>query len=408
MDALAEARIFELTAVLREVRRLVALPDNNFAWSSWVDADDALGEIDRALALLERGELPAGTLRVFFAPTGPLQETALSSGWGDEFCALADLYDLAAGPSTKSSARVVSLLPSATEMVVWLGASENLVGISHECDYPESIRSRPVLTRSRIDPAASSIEIDRAVREVLGGALSIYSVDEQKLAELSPDIIITQDLCKVCAVSLDDLQSAVARLSHRENVKILSLRPTRFVHMLDDLEHVARALGLAADGHMLRNFFESRIERISRRARDLTTKPRVVTIEWLDPRMLGGLWMPELIELAGGRSLGARAGEPAPTVTTAELAALDPEIVVLKPCGFTLARTFEELKLIDAQIAQIVPNAKIYIADGNAYFNRPGPRLLDSLEILAACIHPTEFADLVAKHKGAFVELNIR
>lgn len=295
--------------------------------------------------------------------------------------------------------RVVSLLPSATEIVCCLGASSELVGISHECDFPEKIRDRPVLTSSTIDPSGSSQEIDHAVRQVLRGALSVYSVDYQKLAELAPDVILTQDLCEVCAVSLDDVRAAVARLAQRESVEIVSLRPTRLAHVLSDIEQVAATLDRSSAGVRVVGQLQERIETIRLRASGFDQRPRVATLEWLDPIMLGGTWMPELIELAGGKAIGAGPGEPAPTVTLSELSELDPDIVLVKPCGFTLERTLQERELIERLRPALRPETQIYLTDGNAFFNRPGPRLVESLEVMAACLFPETFTEFAARHR---------
>lgn len=291
--------------------------------------------------------------------------------------------------------RVVSLLPSATEMAHALGA--HLVGISHECDFPADVRGLPVLTSSRIELEAASADIDRAVRD----ALSIYHVDSTRLAELAPDVILTQDLCQVCAVSLDDVKSAIARLARREQIEIVTLHPLRLEHVLSDLETVATALGVAPRGKALRASLESRIAAIAERARHAATRPRVATVEWLDPLMLGGTWMPELIELAGGISLGGRAGELAPTVTRDQLRALEPDLVLVKPCGFDVARTLQERALIERSLSA----PRVIVSDGNAFFNRPGPRLVESLEILAAALHPALFPDFVERHRAVLVSL---
>jgi iron complex transport system substrate-binding protein len=302
--------------------------------------------------------------------------------------------------------RIASLLPSATEIVCALGAGDQLVGISHECDFPAAIRDRPVLTRSKIDSTATSRAIDAAVRAVIANALSIYAVDEDRLAQLSPDVIITQDLCEVCAVSLDDVRAAVARLAHRNDVHIVTLRPTRLTDVLDDIERVAAAIGRAERGATVRAELDHRIADIARRASQVTPRPRVVTLEWIEPLMLGGTWMPELIELAGGQVVGATAGAPAPTLSPAALAALAPDVVVVKPCGFTLPRALEERAQIERDvIAACAGRPRVYVTDGNAYFNRPGPRLIDSLEILAACVHPDAFEDFQGAHGPVIVRL---
>jgi len=304
------------------------------------------------------------------------------------------------------SPRIVSLLPSATEIVCALGAGANLVGISHECDFPKNIRDRPVLTRSRIDTSASSGAIDAAVRAVLRDALSIYSVDEAMLATLAPDVIVTQDLCEVCAVSLDDVRAAVARLSHREHVRVVSLRPTLLEHVLGDIERTAAAIGCEPSGIALVVSLTQRIRGIATRAKQATSRPRVVSLEWIEPLMLGGTWMPEIIELAGGTAIGAVAGRPAPTVTPRMLAELRPEVVVVKPCGFTLSRTLSELSIIERSVLNALgPQTRVYLTDGNAFFNRPGPRLVESLEIMAACVHPELFSDFGTAHADVIYRL---
>lgn len=304
--------------------------------------------------------------------------------------------------------RVVSLLPSATEIVCALGAADQLVGISHECDFPADIADRPVVTRSRILPGASSGDIDRAVRAALLDALSIYAVDAELLARLAPDVIITQDLCEVCAVSLDDVRSAVARHAHGR-ADIVSLRPVRLDDVLDDIVRVAAALDRRATGEAVRAALRRRIAAtaaIAARAGSRSERPRVVTLEWLDPVMLGGTWMPDLVDLAGGVAVGVAPGAPAPTITPAELGALAPDVVLIKPCGFTLDRTLAERALIDDRVLAHVRGAtRVYASDGSAYFNRPGPRLVESLEIMAACIDPDGFADLAAVHAGSLVRL---
>jgi iron complex transport system substrate-binding protein len=305
--------------------------------------------------------------------------------------------------------RVVSLLPSATEIVCAIGAESLLVGISHECDFPASVRDRPVLTRSRLGSGGTSAEIDRAVRALVADALSIYAVDETRLAELSPDVIVTQDLCAVCAVSLDDVRSAVARIARRERVSIVSLSPTRLGDVLDDVERVGAALGRAAAARETRTALEARIAALAARVRGAVLRPRVLSVEWLEPLMLGGTWMPELIELAGGTPLGAAAGEHAPTVTAEQVRELAPDVVLVKPCGFTLERTLRERSVIERALVPALPRgARVYVADGSAFFNRPGPRLVESLEILAACTHPERFESVWDERRSDFVPLAVR
>jgi iron complex transport system substrate-binding protein len=301
--------------------------------------------------------------------------------------------------------RIVSLLPSATEIVCAVGAAGELVGVSHECDFPPEVQGRRVLTRPRIALGGSSRAIDAAVRDVIANALSIYAVDEAALAALEPDVIVTQDLCEVCAVSLDDVERAVARLAHGRGVRIVSLRPTRLGDVLDDMVRVAAAIDRCDAAAAVRAALQARIEAIAARAAVVGSRPRVVSLEWIDPLMIGGTWMPELIELAGGVAAGAVAGAPAPTITTDELRALAPEVVVVKPCGFSLPRTLEEREVIERSVLAVVPGARVYVADGNAFFNRPGPRLVESLEIMAACVHPGAFGELGERHREAICRL---
>lgn len=301
--------------------------------------------------------------------------------------------------------KIISLLPSATEIVCALGALDSLVGISHECDFPAEVHGKTVLTSSRIDPRGSSLAIDKAVRDVIKDVLSIYSIDEQKLAALSPDVIVTQDLCEVCAVSLDDVKSAVARISHRNDVKIVSLTPTRLDHIWGDIRKVADGIDRREAGEALCQSLQARVSAISQRATH-APRLRVASIEWMAPIMLGGTWMPELIALAGGVSIGAAAGDMAPTITSEELTRLQPDVVLVKPCGFTLERALEERALIEEYIlAHVGASTRVYATDGNAFFNRPGPRLVESLEIMAACVHPALFEDFASKHASVIHRL---
>ncbi|TMB29695.1 MAG: hypothetical protein E6J65_02565 [Deltaproteobacteria bacterium] len=297
--------------------------------------------------------------------------------------------------------RIASLLPSATEIVCALGARADLVGRSHECDFPPGLEDVPVLTSARVGPLPSSRAIDASVRSLLRDALAIYDIDVEGLRAARPDVIVTQDLCDVCAVSLGDVRAAVARLA-RQDVAIVNLHPLRLEDVWGDIARAADAIGRAAAGARLLAGLRARVADIARRATMARARrPRVVTIEWIAPVMIGGMWMPELIALAGGEALVTRPGQHAPTLDQDALAALDPEVVLVKPCGFPLHRTVEELDVL----REALPRgwrARVYLADGNAFFNRPGPRIVESLEILAACVHPELFEDFAAKHAGSF------
>jgi iron complex transport system substrate-binding protein len=299
--------------------------------------------------------------------------------------------------------RIASLLPSATEIVCILGARGELVGRSHECDHPAGIEQVPVLTSARIGALPSSKAFDAAVRDIVKDALAIYDIDVAGLDAARPDVIVTQDLCDVCAVSLDDVRAAVARMV-KTNVDIVNLHPTRLEDIWNDIARVGAALGRAEVAAQVIADLKSQVTEIERRALSAADRPSVLSIEWIDPVMIGGLWMPELVTLAGGTPLVTKPGDHAPTLDDEQLARLDPEVVLVKPCGFTLARTLEEGAVLEAKLPRhwlAVRNKRVFVADGNAFFNRPGPRIVESLEVLAACVHPELFADFAAKHSAS-------
>jgi iron complex transport system substrate-binding protein len=305
--------------------------------------------------------------------------------------------------------RVASLLPAATEIVCAVGAEADLVGISHECDFPEAVRSLPALTRARVHPVGTSRAIDREVRRVLQDALAVYEIELARLEAARPDVIVTQDLCDVCAVSFDDVCAAAAKLVDR-SIRIVNLHPTRFGDVWSDIERVAEALGRSAEGGEVIRRLQARASEIAARSGARGARPRVVSIEWIEPVMIGGMWMPELIEMAGGEPLVTQPGDHAPTLAMDALRALSPDVVVVSPCGFSLDRTLEELHELRGALPweswPAVRTGRVYVADGNAYFNRPGPRIVESLEILAACLHPDAFPDFLGKHRSAVVRVD--
>jgi len=306
-------------------------------------------------------------------------------------------------------AGIVSLLPSATEIVCALGAREDLAGVSHECDWPPDVIGLPVLTRAKMLPSPSSLAIDRSVRDVVRQALAVYDIDTALLEKISPAVVVTQDLCDVCAVSLTDVRSAVARLAKRD-VTIVSLRPERLHDIFRDIEQTGAAIGRATEATRVVASLRARVDAVRGRATAAVARPSVLTVEWLEPVMLGGMWMPELITIAGGTPLVTTPGERAPTVSRAELARLDPDVVVVKPCGFPLERTVAEIDALPRVLPwsewRCVRAGCVFLADGNAYFNRPGPRIVDSLEILAACIHPEIFADHRDRYPDAVLRVS--
>ncbi|HEY9768071.1 MAG TPA: cobalamin-binding protein [Coleofasciculaceae cyanobacterium] len=289
--------------------------------------------------------------------------------------------------------RIVSLLPSATEIIDCLGLTDSLVGRSHECNYPLSIKDLPVCTEARLNSDKKSGEIDADVQTLMQKALSIYKIKTEVLEQLQPTHILTQDQCDVCAVNLPDVERAIAQLTN-SNPQIISLQPDLLKEVWDDIERVAKTF--AVEAKPILGKLQRRIDGISNRVQVLITeKPTVVALEWTEPLMVGANWIPELIEIAGGEPLLSVKGEHSPYLFWESLIDVDPEIIVIMPCGFNLERTAQESKILTKHPAwktlTAVKNGKVFITDGNAYFNRPGPRLVDSAEILAEIFHPELF-----------------
>ena len=290
--------------------------------------------------------------------------------------------------------RIASLLPSATEIVCALGFRDALVGRSHECDYPLGVETLPSCTAARIDASAASREIDEQVRSRVRDALSIYEVDTEQLRALRPDLIVTQDQCEVCAVSLSDVEQALASWTGTAP-RVVSLSPQTLADVWGDLGRVGDALDVPDRAHALRESLTERVTEIGERAGGQTTRPRVAAIEWIEPLMSAGNWVPELVALAGGECVLGRPGEHSPWIGFVQLAAADPDVLALLPCGFDLARTRSELPALMDQPGwgelRAVREERVFLLEGNQYFNRPGPRLLESLEILAEILHPSAF-----------------
>ncbi|MBI3785242.1 MAG: cobalamin-binding protein [Deltaproteobacteria bacterium] len=291
--------------------------------------------------------------------------------------------------------RVASLLPSATEIVCALGLADQLVGISHECDYPPEIAGRPVLTEAKIDAAQDSATIDSAVRRLVQDGLSVYRIRDTVLAELRPNLIVTQEQCEVCAVSYNDVVTATRDLLGA-SATIVSLKPTRLDDIFDDFRRVAAAAGCDAAGEELMQRSRDRLDAVARSLRRAHSRPRVACIEWLEPLMAAGNWVPELVTLGGGSYEMVAPGEPSKAMTWDDLAAYAPDVVILMPCGFKLEQTQRELARLTSQPAwsklPAVRNRRVYAVDGNAYLNRPGPRIVESAELLAGLIQPGFYA----------------
>jgi iron complex transport system substrate-binding protein len=287
--------------------------------------------------------------------------------------------------------RIVSLIASATEIVAALGQLEHLVGRSHECDYPESVLSLPVCTRPRIRVDADSAEIDRQVKASKGTSVSIYEVFDDVLARLAPTHILTQIQCEVCAVSLRDVEQALARGIPGQPQIVVSLRPDSLGRIWEDFRRVAHALAIEERGECVVRELRRRMAALSPSPTD-RTEPRVAYIEWVEPLMAGGNWMPELIAMAGGVNLFGENGRHSPWLTWEELAEADPDVIIVAPCGFGLERTEQEMHWMTARTGwrdlRAVRDGRVYLGDGNRYFNRPGPRVVETLEALVEMLHP--------------------
>ena len=294
-----------------------------------------------------------------------------------------------------SSPRIISLLPSATEIVAALGFADHLVGRSHECDFPPGVETLPICSSTKVPVHGTSSEIDERVKEIVAEGLSVYRVDVDRLRELRPDLILTQTQCAVCAVTPRDLEEALCTWTGVQPA-IVSLEPNNLADVWNDLRRVAAALGVPSRAEELIVFLTKRLATIREETRAVQSRPTVAAIEWLRPLMAGGNWMPELIEMAGGRSLFAQPGEHSPWLDWATLVEADPEVILLLPCGFKIAQTIRDLNLLTENPAwaslRAVKEGRVYLIDGHHFFNRPGPRLVESAEIVAEILHPDRFS----------------
>lgn len=297
--------------------------------------------------------------------------------------------------------RVASLLPSTTEMVCALGMGEALVGRSHECDFPSAVSALPVLTAPRLDTARSSREIDTEVKRLVREALSIYDVDAEGLRRLQPEVVLTQSRCEVCAVTEADVEQALAEWSG-VRPRIVSLAPGTLESVWQDVERVAEALGVPERGAEAAAALRARVAALGERTAAIEVRPTVFCVEWIDPLMAAGFWVPELVEIAGGTNLVGEPGGPSPWQEWEDLQWLDPEVIAVMPCGFGLDRTAAEMAALAERPGweelRAVQSGRVCLTDGNQYFNRPGPRLAESAEILAEILHPGQFD---FGHRGA-------
>ncbi|MBX2862797.1 MAG: cobalamin-binding protein [Leptolyngbyaceae cyanobacterium MAG.088] len=297
-----------------------------------------------------------------------------------------------------SELRIVSLIPSATEIVAQLGFSESLVGRSHSCDFPSSAQALPVCTSPRFDTKGTSKEIHDRVSELLQRGLSVYDVNVDRLKQLRPTHILTQDQCEVCAASLADVQKAVGQVIDSEPV-VISLKPQVLADLWDDLQRVAVSLD-PINGNAIADLtvaqLQGRLQDCLAKVPSKLPQPTVACLEWTDPLMGAGNWVPELVSMAGGHPLFGQVGRHSPWLPWEDLNAAEPDVLVIMPCGYDLQQTRQSIdqltQMTSWQNLNAVKNGRVFLVDGNHYFNRPGPRLVDSLEILAEILHPDECA----------------
>jgi iron complex transport system substrate-binding protein len=287
--------------------------------------------------------------------------------------------------------RIVSLIASATEIVYALDAGGDMVGRSHECDFPGGVPALPQLTRPKFKVGGGSLMIDKAVKTLVEQGLAVYEVDAARLEALKPGVILTQDQCEVCAVSLADVEAAVCQWTGVP-ASVVSLRPHTLDDVLGDIGRVGAAIGRLPEARRLVTSMRARLDAIACDVRD-RPRPRVAFIEWIDPLMSCGHWMPELTEIAGGVSIFGTRGETSPWISHTELTAVDPDVIVIAPCGYDIQASLSEYGTLarrpDWQTLRAVKGNQVFIADGNAFFNRPGPRVVETAEILAAILHDT-------------------
>jgi iron complex transport system substrate-binding protein len=280
--------------------------------------------------------------------------------------------------------RIASLVPSSTEMLFALGLGESVVGVTHECDYPPAAGELPQLTATVLPEGLSAGEIDAAVKSIVGEGKALYNLDERQLAELEPDLIVTQAVCDVCAVSFEDVVEVAARLPGPP--RVVQQDPSSLGEVLEDVSRLGEAAGVPARAELLRGELESRLDAVAAAVSN-ADRPRVIALEWLDPPFVGGHWIPEMISIAGGEDVAGPAGAKSPEIAWERLADLDPDLIVVMPCGWYVeesrAQAIEHWPRIEALGAD-----RVFAVDAASTYSRPGPRLVDGVELLAHILHP--------------------
>jgi iron complex transport system substrate-binding protein len=293
--------------------------------------------------------------------------------------------------------RICSLLPSATEILFALGLEDSVMGVTHECDFPPAASKKPALIQPRLDPTAPAAVINQRVSEMIQRGESIYAVRDDLLREIEPDLIITQDLCHVCAASPDDLATALSKL--KKQPRILMLAPHRLADVWDDIRRVGPATGTENAANSLAQKLRAEVEAIRAEAKSLNARPRVACIEWLDPLFNAGHWVPEMVECAGGIDVLAKAGKPSVRIASEDVIAAQPDVIVVMPCGYDAARAANEFRSTtfphDWRDVTAVQHDSVFAVDANSYFSRSGPRLAQGVAILAKIFH-SDFANSAA------------
>jgi iron complex transport system substrate-binding protein len=289
--------------------------------------------------------------------------------------------------------RIVSLLPAATEILYAVGAGDSVVGVTHECDFPAEAAKKPRLIRPRVDASAVPAEIERQVRELIGRHENIYSLDAEMLLRLEPDLIVTQDLCDVCAVSAHDLRLALSTFPAHRQPRVVSFTPRTLDEVWQGVREIGEAAERATEARALADWLVLEVDSVRQAVADVPQRPRVLCLEWFDPPYMGGHWVPEMVRLAGGIDIFGREGEPSTPIRWEDVIASQPEVIVLMSCGYNLERNLAVWRSTQQppgwEELPAVKHDRVYAADSNSYFSRPGPRLSEGVSILGALLHPT-------------------
>jgi iron complex transport system substrate-binding protein len=303
--------------------------------------------------------------------------------------------------------RIVSLLPAATEILYAVGAGNSVVGVTHECDFPADAAAKPALIRPRVDATALPAEVDRQVRELVGRRENIYALDADLLLRLGPDLIVTQDLCHVCALSPDDLAATLASFPAGRQPRVVSFTPRNLAEIWGGIRQVGEAAGREQEGRALAEWLALEVATVQQAVAEMAFRPRVLCLEWFDPPYVAGHWVPEMVRLAGGVDVLGQEGMPSFSIQWQDAIAAKPDIVILMSCGYDLERNVNIWRSTELPPRwREIPAAKnghVYAVDANAYFSRPGPRVSDGVALLATLLHPTRVGTNLAKQGGASV-----